>query len=87
MVLGGGYGAARVGEGGEGWKWRRHLLAWGEESVRDCCYLLLNIVLHADVVDKWRWLLDPINRYSVSGVYHFLMTTDDPIDRGLIDDV
>jgi len=40
------------GKGGEGWKWRSRLLAWEEESARDCCYLLLNIVLHADVVDK-----------------------------------
>jgi len=25
------------GEDGEAWKWRRRLLAWEEEKVRECC--------------------------------------------------
>jgi len=27
------------------WVWRRRLFAWEEESVRECCLLLHNIVL------------------------------------------
>lgn len=32
-------------EGGGAWSWHRRLLAWEEESVRECLYLLLNVVL------------------------------------------
>jgi len=39
------------GEGGEAWVWRRRLLAWEEESVRECSVLLHNIVLQDEVND------------------------------------
>jgi hypothetical protein len=49
---------ARVGweEGGNGWVWRRRLLAWEEESVRECAYLLNNVVFQENIHDQWRWL-------------------------------
>jgi hypothetical protein len=53
----------------------------------ECISLLCNIVLHIDVLDKLRSLLDPIKGYSVSGVYHFLTTAEEPIDRGSIDNI
>ena len=37
--------------------------------------------------DRWRWLLDPINSYSVKGIYHYLTSVDAPPDRGLLDHV
>jgi len=74
-------------EGGSTWVWRRRLLAWEEESVSDCAILLHNIVLQGSVLDRWRWLLDPINGYSVKGTHHFLTMADTPMKRGLFDDV
>ena len=49
--------------------------------------LLHNIVLKDQVLDRWRWLLDPINGHSVKGTYHFLTLVDAPPERGLFDDV
>lgn len=37
--------------------------------------LLHNIVLHDNVYNTWRWLLDPIHGYSVRGSYRFLTST------------
>ena len=37
--------------------------------------------------DRWRWLLDPVNGYSVKGTYNFLTTADESIARGLFNDV
>lgn len=36
------------GEGGETWKWRRRLLAWGKELLEECKTLLLTASLHND---------------------------------------
>jgi len=41
------------GEEGEARKWRRKLLIWEEEQVRDSCELLSNIVLQPNIHDKW----------------------------------
>jgi hypothetical protein len=54
-----------VGSGG--WRWRRQLFVWEEELV-----VLENLFLQVDVVDKWMWLPDPTNGYSVRGAYHLL---------------
>jgi len=67
--------------------WRRRLLAWEEESVRECLVLLHNIVLQENVEDTWRWLLDPIHGYSAQGAYRFLTTSADVLDRSQIVDV
>jgi len=50
----------------------RRLLAWEEECVRECSVLLDNVVLQDVITDRWKWLLDPVNGYSVKGTYHFL---------------
>ena len=67
--------------------WRRRLLAWEEESVRECSMLLLNVVLQDTIEDTWRWCLDPIHGYSVSGVYRFLTTSGDLAGRSQVIDV
>ncbi|XP_039685099.1 uncharacterized protein [Medicago truncatula] len=74
-------------EEGGAWVWRRRLLAWEEESVRECCALLLNIVLQDNVCDTWRWLLDPVNGYSVRESYRYLTLSGVNTDRNMVDDV
>ncbi|XP_024640667.1 uncharacterized protein [Medicago truncatula] len=64
-------------EGGGGWRWRRRLFAWEEDSVRECVNLLNNIILQVNSQDNWCWLLDPIHGYSVSGTYRFLTSFED----------
>ncbi|XP_024628614.1 uncharacterized protein [Medicago truncatula] len=73
-------------EGGNGWVWRRRLLAWEEESMRECITLLVNIVLQVNIHDRWRWLLDPVHEYSVGGTYRFLTTYEEQLtDENFID--
>ena len=67
--------------------WKRRLLAWEEECVRECYVLLSNVVLQDHIQDSWRWLLDPIQGYSVRGTYLFLTSDDEPEDRGVVHDV
>jgi hypothetical protein len=43
--------------GGNAWRWRIRLLAWEEESVRECSALLVNIVLQDNLQDSWRGFL------------------------------
>jgi len=38
---------------GDAWQWRRRLLAWEEEKVRECCDILSNIVLQPTHPDRW----------------------------------
>ena len=66
---------------------RRRLFAWEEESERECSVLLSNTVLQENVNDAWRWLLDPIQGYTVKGAYRFLTTSGETLDRTLVDDV
>lgn len=47
----------------------------------------VNIVLQDHIVDRWRWLIDPINDYYVRGTYHFLTMAKPSVDRGLSADV
>ncbi|XP_024628726.1 uncharacterized protein [Medicago truncatula] len=58
-------------DGGGAWEWRRRLLAW-EESVSQCTSLLQNVVLQDHIIDRWRWILNPIHGYSVKGTYSYL---------------
>jgi len=44
--------------GGGGWEWRGRLLAWEEDSVKECSALLSNVVLQVNAHDSWRCLLD-----------------------------
>jgi len=72
---------------GRAWEWRRRLFAWEEECVRECCVLLNNFVLLDNVNDKWRWLLDPVNGYSVKVFYRHITSTGHISDMSLVDDV
>jgi len=67
--------------------WRRRLFVWEEEEVRECSVLLHNVVLQAHVHDRWKWLLDHIQGYSVHGAYQFLTSADAPLNRERIVDV
>jgi len=58
-----------------------------EYMVRECVSLLNNIVLQENIKDQWRWLLDLIHGYSVSGTYCFLTDTDDQVAASLLTDV
>jgi len=62
-------------------------MAWEEDSVRECASLLNNVVLEENTQDQWRWLLDPIHGYTVSGTYRFLTTIDDQVAAGVLNDV
>jgi hypothetical protein len=74
-------------DGGRECLWRRRLLAWEEEKVRECSMLLHNIVLQENIDDTWRWLLNPYHGNSVRGPYHFLTTSGELVDRSLVADV
>jgi len=67
--------------------WRRRLLAWEEESVRECFVLLDNFVFQKNVEDTCTWLLDPIHGYSVRGAYCFLTTTPNGGVQPQVDDI
>ena len=41
------------GEDGEAWRWRRHLLAWEEESLVEIKNMLTNINLQVTEPDVW----------------------------------
>ena len=72
-------------DGGGESLWRRRLLAWEEESVRQCSVLLHNIAFKENVHDAWWWLLDPIQGYSGRGAYRFLTSSGEPVDMTLVD--
>ncbi|XP_039687874.1 uncharacterized protein [Medicago truncatula] len=74
-------------EGSNGWVWRRRLLAWEEESMRECITLLDDVVLHVHIQDRWRWLLDPVHGYSVGGTYRFLTNSEDQVANDVFTDV
>ena len=67
---------SRLGGGGEAWKWRQRLFEWEEDLVREFCFLLHDIVLQEDEPDSWKWQLDPVKGYSISGVYNLLIVAD-----------
>jgi len=49
-----------VEQGGEGWRWRRRLWVWEEESLEELRALLLDVSLLHNVSDRWVWLHDPL---------------------------
>jgi hypothetical protein len=61
------------GEGGETWGWRRRLLAWEEDLVGECRYLLSNVTLQDIETDIWQWCPTVGDGYTVCGVYQMLM--------------
>jgi len=61
------------------------LFAWEEKMLWKCCVILLDVVLQVDVVDTWKWYLDPSQCYIVCCVYHFLTTGDQPVHSTLSD--
>jgi hypothetical protein len=72
-------------DGGEAWSWRRRLWAWEEELVGECRSLLKDIVLQANVSDRWQWNPDIQGGYTVSGVYNILTTPTEPTEAGILD--
>jgi len=72
---------------GGGWEWRRCLWAWEEESVSECATLLSDVILQDSVLDRWRWIYDPIIGYSVRGTYKHLTVSASPVERFLPDAV
>jgi len=74
-------------EEGLAWVWRRRLLAWEYESLRECSALVNNIVLQVNIHDAWKWLLDPSRGYSVRESYRYLTLSGITLDRDRVDDV
>lgn len=71
------------GDGGGSWMWRRRLLVWEEELVSECASFLHNVVLHDNILDMWRWILDHIHGYSVKGTYTYLSPANGSYDPGV----
>ena len=46
------------GEEGQTWRWRRGLFAWEEELVGEFKFLLQDVTLQVDKVDRWLWNLE-----------------------------
>ena len=61
---------------GEGWRWRRRLWTWEEDMVEECRALLFDVLLVPNVSDKWVWLPDIADGYSVRGAYDLLLNCD-----------
>lgn len=57
------------------------LFAWVEELERECCALLLPIVLQTDVNDKWIWELRASSKYNVTSAYNLLTSRDQPLNN------
>ncbi|AET00129.1 transmembrane protein, putative [Medicago truncatula] len=60
------------------------MLGWNEKEVLE---VEEDVVCVANVSDGWKWLLDLIKGYSVSGVSQLFMVADEPPDQGAIDDI
>jgi len=63
-------------QGGEEWSWRRRLWAWEEDMLEECRALLFDVSLVPNVSDKWVWLPDTTEGYSVRGAYDLLTNCD-----------
>jgi hypothetical protein len=69
---------------GEGWSWRRRLCVWEEDMLEECRPLLFDVLLVPNVADKWVWLPDIADEYSVRGAYDLLLTCDNSqMDKAL----
>jgi len=55
------------------------LWQWGEEMLAECRALLFDVSLYTNVSDRWVWLPDPSNGYTVRGAYN-LLTSQAPSD-------
>ena len=75
------------GVGSGTWVWRRHIFAWEEECIRECCTLLHDIVLQERSINRWDVVTDPSHGYIVKGAYHILTSVEEHPVRGLFDDV
>lgn len=58
-----------------GWGVRRRSGRGEEEMVGESCVLLHNVVLHVQVENQWHWLLYHVKGYTISGVYHYLISS------------
>jgi len=67
-----------VEDGGGAWQWRRRLWVWEEELVEECMDLLLTLSLHESSVDRWVWLPDQVDGYTVRDVYDMLTSQEQP---------
>ena len=61
---------------GDLWRWRRNLWQWEEEMLMERRTLLLDVFLSPNVSDRWVWLPDPSDGYTVRGAYNLLTSQD-----------
>ncbi|KAK2369241.1 hypothetical protein QL285_082389 [Trifolium repens] len=64
--------------------WRRQLLAWEEEILRECQTLLLTVTVQVGLPNRWQWRPDPVSGYSVRDAYQIL-TSQDTVTIGTAD--
>ena len=57
-------------------RWMRSLWQLEEEMLVECRTLLLDVSLFPNVSDRWVWLPDPTDGYTVRGAYNLLTTQD-----------
>lgn len=60
------------GEDGWVWKWQRKLLASEEDQVRECCKILINIVLQPNMGGSG---LHDFNNYNISSSYNYMLSS------------
>jgi len=63
------------------------LWAWEDEFVSECASFPSDVILQDFVLDRWRWIYDPIIGYSVRGTYKHLMVSASPVEHFLPDAV
>jgi len=51
----------------------------------ECSSLLCNVVLQDASLDRWWWILDPFNGYTVKGAYQYLTMHNTSLETGLFD--
>ena len=57
---------------GEAWRWRRRLFAWEEEALEELILLLFNVNLQVEKNDRWLWILESSNIFTVRSAYNFI---------------
>lgn len=50
-------------------------VAWEEEKVKECCEILINIVLQPNIHNGWLWHLHDSNKYNVTSAYNDIMSS------------
>jgi hypothetical protein len=67
---------ARLGGRGRGVELEEKTEGMGEDLLGECRALLVNVVVHSDVSDRWQWDPNPHEGYTVRGAYQALTSME-----------